>query len=42
MAKVYASLIIKERKLFKDVPEKDKEAVRQELIDRGREDLIIE
>lgn len=42
MAKIYASLIIKDRKSFADVPEKDKEAVRKELIAKGREDLIIE
>ena len=42
MAKIYASLIIKGRKFYKDVPERDKDDVRQELLNKGREDLIIE
>lgn len=39
MYKIYAELIIKGLKTINDVPDKLKEAVKQELIKRGREDL---
>ncbi len=39
MAKVYATLIIKGKKNFADVPERIKEQVRQILVDLGHEDL---
>ena len=42
MAVVYATLIIKGKKTFAQVPAKLKEQVRQLLIDAGCEDLIIE
>jgi len=42
MAKVYATLIIKGKKNFADVPEKIKEQVRQILVDLGHEDLVEE
>ena len=42
MAKVYAGLIVKGKKTFAEVPDKIKEQVRQALIDRDREDLIVE
>lgn len=42
MAKIYASLIIKDVLSFDRVPDKDKEAVRKELIARNRADLIQE
>ncbi|ERI73978.1 Uncharacterised protein [[Clostridium] symbiosum] len=42
MAKVYADLIVKGKKTFAEVPDKIKEQVRQALIDRDREDLIVE
>lgn len=40
MAIIYATLIVKGRKTFSDVPEKIKEQVRQVLIDLECEDLI--
>jgi len=40
MAKVYATLIIKGKKNYADVPEKIKEQVRQILVDLGHEDLV--
>ena len=40
MAKVYATLIIKGKKNFADVPERIKEQVRQILVDLGYEDLV--
>lgn len=40
MAKVYATLIIKGKKNFADVPERIKEQVRQILVDLGHEDLV--
>lgn len=40
--KVYASLIIKDKKKFSEVPLEIKEKVRLELIKVGREDLIME
>lgn len=42
MAVVYATLIIKGKKTFAEVPAKLKEQVRQILIDLDCEDLIIE
>lgn len=42
MAKVYASLIIKGKKAFHEVPEELKPAVREILIASGHEDLIDE
>ncbi len=42
MHKIYAELIIKGLKTIDDVPDKLKEAVKQELIKRGREDLTEE
>ena len=42
MAKVYATLIIKGKKNFADVPERIKEQVRQILVDLGHEDLVGE
>ena len=42
MAKVYASLIIKGKKAFHEVPAELKPAVSQILIDGGHEDLIDE
>ena len=40
MAVVYATLIIKGKKTFADVPERIKEQVRQILVDLGHEDLV--
>lgn len=42
MEKVYAALIIKRLRTFKSVPDKIKERVRKELIERGHQDLIEE
>lgn len=42
MAVVYATLIIKGKKTFAEVPDKIKEQVRQVLIDLECEDLIGE
>lgn len=42
MAIIYATLIIKGKKNFADVPERIKEQVRQVLIDLECEELIIE
>ena len=42
MAVIYATLIIKGRKTFAEVPEKIKEQVRQVLIDLECADLITE
>ena len=42
MAIIYATLIIKGKKAFRDVPVTIKEQVRQILIDLECEDLIIE
>lgn len=42
MAVVYATLIIKGKKTFADVPEKIKDQVREVLIDLECEDLIGE
>lgn len=39
MARVYASLIIKGLKSINDVPEKIRDQVKQELINRGYSDL---
>lgn len=39
MAKVYADLIIKGRKTINEVPERIKDQVKQELIDRGFPEL---
>lgn len=38
--KVYADLICKGIRTFESVPPKDKNDVRQELVERGRDDLI--
>ena len=40
MAVVYATLIIKGKKTFADVPERIKEQVRQILVDLGHEDSV--
>ena len=40
MAIIYATLIIKGKKTFADVPERIKEQVRQILVDLGHEDLV--
>ena len=42
MAIIYATLIIKGKKTFADVPEKIKEQVRQVLIDLECEELAVE
>lgn len=42
MAIIYATLIVKGRKTFAQVPEKIKEQVRQVLIDLECEDLVVE
>lgn len=42
MAKVYASLVIKGKKAFHEVPEDLKPEVREILIAGGHEDLIDE
>ena len=42
MAIIYATLIIKGKKTFADVPEKIKEQVRQVLIDLECEELVVE
>ncbi len=42
MYKIYAELIIKGLKTIDDVPDKLKEAVKKELIKRGREDIVEE
>lgn len=42
MAIIYATLIVKGKKEFSEVPEKIKEQVRQVLIDLECEDLIGE
>lgn len=42
MAIIYATLIVKGRKTFDQVPEKIKDQVRQVLIDLECEDLITE
>lgn len=42
MAIIYATLIVKGKKNFKDVPERIKEQVRQVLIDIESEHLIEE
>ena len=42
MAIIYATLIIKGKKIFADVPEKIKEQVRQVLIDLECEELVVE
>lgn len=42
MHKIYAELIIKRLKTINDVPDKLKEAVKKELVKRGREDLTEE
>ena len=42
MARVDADLVIKQRKTYKQVPDKLKPQVKQALIDCGREDLIGE
>ena len=42
MAVIYATLIIKGKKTFADVPDKIKDKVRELLIDSGCEDLITE
>lgn len=42
MAYVYAQLIIKGYREFKNISQEIKEEVRAELIALGREDLIIE
>jgi len=39
MVNVYASLVIKGKKTISEVPEKIREQVRQELIDRGYPEL---
>lgn len=40
MAKVYATLIVKGRKKFSDVPDKIKDKVKEALIEMGYEELI--
>lgn len=40
MYKIYVELIIKGLKTINDVPDKIKDAVKKELIKRGREDLM--
>lgn len=40
MHKIYADLIIKGLKTIDDVPLRIREKVKQELIKRGREDLV--
>ena len=40
MDKIYADLIIKGLKTIDDVPLRIREKVKQELIKRGREDLL--
>ena len=40
MYKIYADLIIKGLKTIEDVPLRIREKVKQELIKRGREDLV--
>ena len=42
MAVIYATLIVKGKKTYAQVPEKIKPQVRQVLIDLEREDLIVE
>lgn len=42
MYKIYADLIIKGLKTIDDVPLRIREKVKQELIKRGREDLVEE
>ena len=42
IAELWAKEIIANHKTFKDVPSKLKEQVRQLLINKGKEDLIIE
>lgn len=42
MAEVYANLIVKGRKVFSEVPEKLKEAVKAILISWGHPELIDE
>ena len=42
MAVIYATLIVKGRKTFSQVPAKIKDQVRQVLIDLECEDLIVE
>ena len=42
MAVIYATLIVKGKKTFEQVPEKIKEQVRQVLIDLECEELITE
>ncbi len=42
MAVIYATLIVKDRKTFSQVPDKIKDQVRQVLIDLECEDLIVE
>ena len=42
MYKIYAELIIKGKRTYESVPDKIKEAVKKELIKRGREDLTEE
>lgn len=42
MAKVYADLIEKGLRVLSSVPEKIREDVKQELINRGREDLTLD
>lgn len=42
MAVIYATLIVKGKKTFKEVPEKIKQQVREILIDLDCADLIIE
>lgn len=40
--KVYADLICKKLRTIDTVPDGDREMVRQELLDRGREDLTAD
>lgn len=40
MAKIYADLIVKGLKIIDDVPVRIMDRVKEELIKRGREDLI--
>ncbi len=40
MHKIYADLIVKGLKTIDDVPLRIREKVKQELIKRGREDLV--
>lgn len=42
MAAVYASLVIKGKKTFSEVPTELKEQVKQILIESGHSDLVVE